>query len=134
LSSPARAAAGLSVAALGALAAAAAIGYLPTVARAGTAARPAMLAGCLVAALGAAVGALPVLRAVAAGSDARPQATALWAMGLRFATTLGVAGVVWASDLVATKPLLAWVAIGYLVLLVVETRWTLRWLPAGAAK
>jgi hypothetical protein len=129
-----RAAAGFAAAALGALAAAAAIGYLPTVARGGAAAAPALFAGCAIAALGAGVGAVPILRAVAAGGSEKPQAAAVWAMGLRFVTTVGAALLAMATGALPPKPLLAWVAIGYVVLLVVETRWTLRWLPANAAR
>jgi hypothetical protein len=90
-----------------------------------------MAVACGVAALGALAGALPVLGAIA-GGDARPHAVAGWAMALRSATTLAGALLVALATELPRRPLAVWVALAYGALLVVETRWTLRWLRAGA--
>lgn len=117
-----------------ALAVAVALGVLPTLRLGGPGALAALATGCAVALAGALAGAAPVLAAVAAGGSRRPQQTAGWAMALRSLVTLGGAlAVALGSDL-PRLPLLAWVALAYGALLVVETRWTLRWLAAGGAR
>jgi hypothetical protein len=116
-----------------ALAALAAIGAWPTWRWAGVEGLAALAAGCAIAALGAFVGAAPVLRSLAAAGGARPHVAAGWAMALRSATTLAAALVVALGSELPRRPLAIWVAVAYGALLVVETRWTLRWLRAGGA-
>jgi len=117
--------------ALVALAAALAIGIWPTQRLAPEAALPAVAAGCGIALAGALLGALPVLRAVARGDWGHPYGVVGWAMALRAGGTLaGALAVAYGSGL-PRRTLVIWVAVAYGVLLVVETRWTARWLKAG---
>lgn len=110
-----------------------ALGVLPTRRLAGSEGLAAMGAGAAVAWFGAALGALPVLRAVAAGGSDRPVAVVGQAMALRAgATVLGALVAILGSSLPRTV-LAIWLGLAYAVLLVVETRWTTRWLDARAA-
>jgi hypothetical protein len=114
-----------------ALGTAIALGFLPTRRWAGEAGLEALAAGCAVALAGSALGALPVLRAVAAGGSDRTAAVAGRAMALRAGGTLaGALALVFGTELART-PLLVWVGVGYGALLIVETRWMVRWLAAG---
>jgi hypothetical protein len=127
-----RAAAGWFAGSAGAVGLAALAGWWPTSRLAGAGAGAALAAGCAVALAGALAGAAPVLAAVARGGARRPQAVAGWAMALRFGATLAGALAVALGSELPRRPLLAWVALAYAALLVFETRWTLRWLRAGA--
>ena len=129
-----RAAAGWLGSSAAALLVVTAIGALPTARLGGPGAMRALGAGCAIAAVGALVGALPVLGAVAAGGAPRPHVTAGWAVALRFGATLAGALATALGSTLPRLPLLLWVAIAYGALLVVETRWTLRWLRAGDAQ
>ena len=116
---------GPSVLALASLAAA---GWWPTRRLGGDAALASLMAGGGVGFAGALLGALPILGAVARGGSERPHVTAGWAMALRSgATVLGAAALALGSSLPRTA-LLAWVALSYGALLVIETRWAVRWL------
>jgi hypothetical protein len=128
-----RAAAGWAAQSLGALAAIGLLGWLPAGKLAGDAGRTAFAAGCAVALVGALLGAAPVLLALARGGAKRPHVTAGWAMALRSGATLAGAVVATLGTGVARTPFLAGVALAYGTLLVVETRWTVRWLAAGGA-
>jgi hypothetical protein len=129
----ARAAAGWAAQSGAAIALVAAAGWLPTGRLAGEAGRQAFAAGCGVALFGALAGAAPVLLAVARGGAGKPHVTAGWAMALRSGSTLAGALVVTLGTGVARVPFLIGVALAYGALLVVETRWTVRWLAAGGA-
>jgi hypothetical protein len=109
------------------------VGVLPTLRLAGAGALGALAAGCGVATLGAFAGAVPVLWAVAAGGSPRPQVVAGLAMALRAGVTLGGALVATLGTDLVRVPFLVWVALAYGALLVVETRWMVRWLPAGGS-
>jgi hypothetical protein len=109
--------------AVGAVAVAIALGYLPTRRLAGGAGLAAMLAGCAIGIVGSAVGAIPV--AVAAARGSRGATAPLAAMALRFAVALALVLPAALSGLLATVPLLVWVAISYMVLLAVDTRYAL---------
>lgn len=125
------AATGWIVSALAALAIAVAIGWLPTRRLAGDPGLAALAAGCAVAFAGAALGALPVLLAVAQGGAAKTHVVAARAMGLRAGGTLaGVLAIALGTG-VARTPFLVWAGVAYGALLVVETRWTVRWLAVG---
>jgi drug/metabolite transporter (DMT)-like permease len=97
------------------------VGYLPTRRLAGEGALPAMLAGCAVALLAAAAGGVPIALARRLAAPAARTNALLGAMAVRFgvAVVLAVAAVL--SGLFPNAPLLLWVAVGYVVLLVVET-------------
>jgi hypothetical protein len=114
-----------------ALAVVVAVGVLPTRRLAGTAGLEALAAGCAVALAGAALGAAPVLLAVARGGVARAHAVAGRAMALRSGGTFAGALAIALGTGIARTPFLVWVGIAYGALLVVETRWTLRWLAVG---
>jgi len=126
-----RAASGWFAATLAALAVAVAVGWLPTRRMAGEPGLAALVAGCAVALLGAALGALPVLFAVARGGAAKSHVVAARAMALRAGGTLAGALAVALGTGVARTPFLVWTGVAYGALLVVETRWTVRWLAAG---
>jgi hypothetical protein len=128
-----RAAAGWAAQSLGTLAALGLVGWLPTSKLAGDPGRAALVAGCGVALAGALCGAAPVLLALARGGPERPHVTAGWAMALRSGATLAGALVATLGTGVARMPFLVWVALAYGALLVVETRWTIRWLAAGGS-
>jgi hypothetical protein len=128
-----RAAAGWAAQSLGALAALGLVGWLPTSKLAGDPGRAALAAGCAVALVGALCGAAPVLLALARGGPERPHATAGWAMALRSGATLVGALATTLGTGVARTPFLVWVGLAYGSLLVVETRWMVRWLAAGGA-
>lgn len=120
-----------------ALAAVAAIGYWPTARWAGPGGLRALGAGCAIAAFGALVGSAPVLIAVARGGGqaiGRPHVVAGWSMALRFGMTLAGLLVVALGYPLPRTPLAIGVAAAYGALLVVETRWMLRWLGAGAGR
>jgi hypothetical protein len=109
---------------IGTTVAAALVGWIPTRRLAGEEALPALIAGCVVALLASAIGGVPVVR-----TRSRPDAmrrgptAALAATGLRLAATvvLGAAAVL--SGWFAVRPLVVWIAIAYVVLLVVDTRY-----------
>lgn len=114
-----------------ALAVVVAVGFLPTRRLAGTAGLEALAAGCAVALAGAALGAAPVLLALARADGWRAHAVAARAMALRAGGTFVGALAIALGTGIARTPFLVWVGIAYGALLVVETRWTLRWLAAG---
>jgi len=128
---PLRAAASWLAGALATIAALALVGWLPTARLGGEPAVAALLAGCAVGFAGSALGALPVVLALASGGAGKPHATAAWAMALRAGGTLVGALVLALGTGLPRTPLLAWVGLAYGALLVVETRWTVRWLGSG---
>jgi phosphoglycerol transferase MdoB-like AlkP superfamily enzyme len=100
-------------------------GWLPTRRLGGEEAIPAMLAGCAVSLLASALGGVPIaLARRASAAPARMQAL-LMSMALRFGAVVVLALAAVLSGLFHTAPLLLWVAIGYAVQLVVETRYAL---------
>lgn len=118
---------------LAAVAVVGALGVLPTRRLAGEAGFVALAAGVAVAWIAAALGALPVLAAVARGGSDRPVAVIGQATALRAGATIaGALTVVLGSELPRTA-FVIWLAVAYGALLVVETRWTTRWLKASRA-
>lgn len=110
----------------GAVVAAALLGYLPTLRLAGEEALPSMIAGCAIAFLASAIGAIPVARASNRPGVARqgPQ-VALMAMALRLGAVVVLGSAVGLSGRFETMPLVIWIAIGHAVLLLVDTRYAL---------
>lgn len=109
------------------------LGWMPTRRLAGEAGTVALGIGVAVSWIGAALGAIPVVAAVARGGSARPIATIGQAMALRAgATVAGALAAILGSELPRTT-LAIWIGLAYAVLLVVETRWMTRWLMARAA-
>ena len=106
-----------------------ALGWLPWRRLGGESGSSALLVGAAVAFLGALCGALPVLRAVGSPDSSSPgPAVAGWSTGLRSGGTAVLALVAVTGTDLARQPLLIAVGVGYAVLLVVETKWMLRWL------
>jgi hypothetical protein len=111
---------------IGTTVAAALVGWIPTRRLAGEDALPALIAGCVIALLASAIGALPVVLA-----RNRPDAVrrgpvaALASTGLRVAVTVVLGAVAVLSGWFAVRPLVVWIAVAYGVLLVVDTRYAL---------
>jgi hypothetical protein len=59
---------------------------------------------------------------------------AAWSTGLRSGATVVLALVAVTGTDLARQPLLIAVGVGYMVLLLVETKWMLRWLRASGSK
>jgi hypothetical protein len=112
--------------ATGAIVAAALLGYIPTLRLAGEDALPSMIAGCLVAFLASAIGAIPAARASNRPGVARegPQ-VALKAMALRLLSVVVLGAAVGLSGRFETMPLVVWIAIAHAALLIVDTRYAL---------
>jgi hypothetical protein len=104
------------------------VGWLPTARLAGPGGWAAMLAGCGIGLAGSLLGGLPVAlgeRRDEAGTNrgTPPVVRALAAMGLRFGTVVALAAAAGLSGLFSLRPLLLWTAIGYLGLLIVDSRY-----------
>jgi hypothetical protein len=102
-----------------------AVGYVPTRHLGGPGAVPALLAGCLIGALGSALGGL-VIALRRGGTPADRLNSVLMAMLARLAAVfvLGAAAVL--SGRFERTALLLWIAISYAALLVVDTMYALR--------
>lgn len=118
--------------AAGAVALLTAVGWLPTRNLVGEGAGAALVAAGLVGWLASALGGVPVLLAETAGAG-RPPAVAFGSMLVRLLVVLGLALAVALSGLVPAVPFLVWTGIGYLALLVVDTRYLLATDPRPAA-
>lgn len=113
----------------------AALGWIPTLRRAGSEALPALVAGCAVSLAAALVSGRMLYRADpwhrrlgvgASGTEAtQTVAAALQAMGVRLLLLVGLGAAVALTGWVPLKPFLVWTAISYLALLPVETRFAL---------
>ncbi|HUU97123.1 MAG TPA: hypothetical protein VM487_15400 [Phycisphaerae bacterium] len=109
--------AGLSVAML---AVALVVGYWPTRAVAGPDGVTAMLLGGAIALLSALAGLIPPILSL----QSRPRDfhnAMLMGMAVRFALTIALTVAAVFSGLLARRPLIVWIVIGYLVLLAVDT-------------
>lgn len=98
------------------------IGILPTRKLAGEGSLEALLVGCAVTLAASAIGAVPLVRAA---GKSEPQALVLGVMvaiGVRLGLVLAAALVLLSGGWFPRRPLLIWIAVSYLVVLVVETR------------
>jgi len=101
------------------------LGYWPTIRIAGGQAVKPMLAGCLVSWISSCVGAIPLARGLAAGGT-QPALAILYSTAFRFVTVLLlVVPLVLGSGLDRTA-IVVWVALSYLVLLLVDTVFVVR--------
>lgn len=101
------------------------LGYLPTIRAAGDQAVWSMLIGCLVSWLSSCVGAIPLARGLSAGGP-QPAIAVLYSTAFRIVTVLLlVVPLVLGSGLERTV-FVVWVALSYLVLLVVDTCFVVR--------
>ncbi|MEE9297094.1 MAG: hypothetical protein V3W34_19305 [Phycisphaerae bacterium] len=96
------------------------VGYLPTVHIAGAGAVTGMLLGVSVSLAASALGAIPVCLALGQGRDNAANAI-LAGMCLRFLVVLILVASLAFSGLVDRVVLVVWVAVSYLVLLLVDT-------------
>ena len=101
------------------------LGYAPTRRLGGEGALPAMVAGCVIGILASAVGALPVVLARRSGRQA-PLQGMLAAMALRFAAVLTLGLSAGLSGWFETRPLLIWIALGYVAQLALDARYATR--------
>lgn len=100
------------------------VGWVPTRRLGGEDAIPAMLAGCAVGILASALGGVPIAL-VQGGPAARMQALLL-SMAIRLGAVVILAVAAVLSGWFPRAPLLLWVAISYVVQLVVDTRYALQ--------
>jgi hypothetical protein len=105
--------------------AAALLGYAPTRRLGGEGALPAMMAGCAIGVIASAVGALPI------ALSRRPVATAsplqgLISMGVRAATVVVLGLSVGLSGWFESRPLLIWIALGYVAQLALDVWYAVR--------
>ena len=101
------------------------LGYAPTRRLGGESALPAMFAGCAIGLVASAVGALP------AALSRRPDRPAplqgmLAAMGLRLATLVALGLSAGLAGWFPSRPLLLWIALGYVGQLALDTRYAIR--------
>jgi len=99
------------------------VGAQPTRRLGGEEAIPAMIAGCAIGVLASAVGALPVALARRSGSRVAPLQGMLASMALRLATVLGLGLAAGFSGWFEIRPLLLWIALGYVAQLALDTRY-----------
>jgi hypothetical protein len=109
---------------VGLVAAAAAIGYVPTVRLGGDDAMLGLIAGCAVSLFGSWIGSIPIFMAIKAGRGAVE--AALGSMALRFVLVGGAAVTVALLEVVPKAPFLIWVATSYVVLLIADVTLALR--------
>lgn len=102
------------------------VGALPTRRLGGEEAIPAMIAGCAIGALASAAGGIPIALRRGAGDPAARLAAMLTSMLLRLAVVIALGAVAVLSGGLERRPLLLWIAISYVVLLVVDVRYALR--------
>lgn len=112
----------------------AALGRLWVSRAAGPEAVAAMLAGIGVSAAASVLGALPLLGAGPGTAPDHRASMALAAIGLRLFVVLVLGGLAWASGRFAPRPLLLWLAVSYLLLLVVDTYFALAVLRDGRGR
>lgn len=102
-----------------------AVGYVPTRHLGGPQAVPALLVGCLIGALGSALGGL-VVALRRGGTPADRLNSVLMAMLARLGTVAALGAAAVLSGQFERTALLLWIAISYAALLVVDTMYALR--------
>jgi len=101
------------------------LGYAPTRRLGGEGALPAMIAGCAIGLVASAVGVLPAV--FSRGRDRpAPLQGMLAGMGLRLATLVVLGLSAGLSGWFPTRPLLLWIALGYVGQLALDTRYAIR--------
>jgi hypothetical protein len=101
------------------------LGYVPTRRLGGESALPAMMAGVAIGVIASAVGALPIALSRRQGAPASPL-QGLAAMGLRAATVLVLGLSVGFSGWFDSRPLLIWIALGYVAQLALDVWYAVR--------
>jgi len=98
-----------------------AIGIVPTRRLGGDGAVPAMLAGCTISLLSAALAGLLLVTSAAPTPEARMQSSFL-AMVVRLAVVVALGAAAALSGMFATQPLIFWIGTAYVALLPLEVR------------
>lgn len=101
------------------------LGYPATRRLAGEEAIPAMIAGCAIGLLASAVGALPVFFSRSSGAR-DPLQGMLLSMALRLAAVVVLGLAVGLSGWFEIRPLLIWIAFGYVATLPLDVRYAVR--------
>lgn len=104
----------------------AAIGALPTRRLGGPEAIPAMIVGCAIGALASALGGIPVARGRGEANPAQQLNVVLLSMAVRFAVVIVLGAAAALSGGIERMPLLLWIAISYVALLAVDTRYAVK--------
>jgi hypothetical protein len=102
------------------------VGALPTRRLGGEEAIPAMIAGCVIGALASAAGGIPIARGRGETEPAERLKVMMFSMALRLAVVVGLGTAASLSGEFDRVPLLLWIAIGYVVLLAVDTRYAVK--------
>lgn len=102
------------------------LGFTPTRRLGGEGALAAMLAGIVIGALASAIGGLPVLMGRRSGDPAAPLQGMLGGMAARLAALVALGLSVGLSGWFETRPLLIWIALGYMAQLPLEVRYATR--------
>jgi hypothetical protein len=102
------------------------LGFAPTRRIGGEEALPAMLAGILIGAVASAIGGLPVLMGRRSGNPAAPLQGMLGGMGARLAAVVALGLSAGLSGWFEARPLLIWIALGYVAQLPLEVRYATR--------
>ena len=110
-----------------------AVGYFPTRNLAGAEAIPSMLAGCGVSVLGSIFGTIPIAQ-VRGGRRRDMSTTVMVSSAIRLAIVVVLAVAAAWSGFFQRVPLLIWVAISYLILLVVDTTFAVGSRPANTSR
>jgi hypothetical protein len=98
-----------------------AAGFLPTRRLAGTDGVPAMFAGCAIGLMSAALAGLLLVAVAGDTPDARMKRSFL-AMVARLVVVVALGAAAALSGVLATEPLLLWIAVAYVALLPLEVR------------
>ena len=102
------------------------LGYAPTRRLGGEEAVPAMIAGCLIGVLASAVGAVPVALARRRGARTATLQGMLVSMALRLTVVVALGLSAALSGWFATRPLLIWIALGYMAQLALDVWYVVR--------
>jgi hypothetical protein len=97
------------------------VGYVPTRRLAGNSGVAAMLAGCGIGLISAALAGLLLVAVAGDTADAKMKRSFL-AMVARLAVVVGLGAAAVLSGVFATEPLLFWIGIAYMALLPIEVR------------
>ncbi len=101
------------------------LGYPATRRLGGEGAIPAMIAGCAIGILASAAGALPVFFSRSSGSR-NPLQGMLLSMAMRLAAVVALGLAAGLSGWFEIRPLLIWIAVGYVATLPLDVRYAIR--------
>jgi hypothetical protein len=105
--------------------AAALLGYVPTRRLEGEGALPALIAGCAIGVIASAVGAVPILLARRSGAAPSP-VPGLLSTAIRLAALVVLGVSAGLSGVFETRPLIVWIALGYVAQLALDVWYAVR--------